>query len=109
MSVLLEFRAEALHRRGPPDRGSPSPWFRDRRTRPLPRRPRLGVPRPAGGASPRDARLRRAVACHGLPLARDASALGVDAPPRLRLRLVLPRHRSLRATGRWLLHLAPVL
>ena len=44
-----------------------------------------------------------------LPVARDAPRLGADAAARVRLRLVLPGHRPVRAPVRWLLHVAAVL
>ena len=43
--------------------------------------------------------------CRRIPVARHSPRLGTDAPARIRVRLVLHRHRPVRTAARWLLHL----
>ena len=75
----------------------------------LSRRPGSGVPPHAATPAATDARMGGALGRGGLPGASHPSRLGMDAAAWVRLRLVLPRHRSLRAHGRGLLHVAAVL
>ena len=107
--VLLELRAAAICGGRRRRLGAARRRVRGGRPRPSPRRPRLRVPRNPATAATGDAALRRPVAGDGLPLALDASSVGLDAAARLRLRLVVPRHGSLRAVLGRLLQLASVL
>ena len=66
--------------------------------------PRAGSP---SQAAARDARAAERWGAVGFRSPGDPPAVGADAAARVRLRLVLPRHRAVRATSRRLLHLLP--
>ena len=104
-ALVVELRARAL--RDTPEHGRPAVGrgVRGGSPRPAARRPRPRlVARPAHAAAGH-ARRSGAMGCDGLPVPGHAAAVVDDAAAGVRLRLVLHRHRPLRAAARRLLQL----
>ena len=109
LPLVLELRAPALRRCRCSSRRPLGERLRGGRPRPVPRRARSRIPRDADRPLAPYPRVARSLARRWVPLARDASQLGADAAPAVRLRLVLSGHRPLRAPSGWMPQLAAVL
>ena len=83
--------------------------LRDRASRTPARWQRPRVTRDPRATASHDEGLRRTLGCRGLPVAGHPQGLGAHAVARHGIRLVLARHRSLRAEVRRLLHVVAVL